>query len=205
VQEREIHRVGGVEPLRVDTRIIAATNADLWSRVQEGRFREDLFYRINVFPIHLPPLRERRQDIPLFLAMFVEQFCRRDGLSPKQIHPAAEAMLMSRPWLGNIRELENAVEMALIRSQERTVIEIGDFPAARESAQPPDATPEAGLRPGAGYKEIVGRFERELIRQVLDRTAGNKTQAADVLQLKRTTLVEKIKKLGQAGQAASGA
>ena len=205
VQEREIHRIGGVEPLRVDTRIIAATNADLWNRVQVGQFREDLFYRINVFPIHLPPLRERRKDIPLFLDMFVEQFCRRDGLSPKQIHPAAEAMLMSRQWPGNIRELENAVEMAVIRSQERTVIEIGDFPVARESGQPTDSSSETGLRPGAGYKEIVGRFERELIRQVLDRTAGNKTQAADVLQLKRTTLVEKIKKLGQAGQAASGA
>lgn len=126
--------------------------------------------------------------------MFVEQFCRRDGLSPKQIHPAAESELMSRPWPGNIRELENAVEMAVIRSQDRSVIEIDDFPASCEAIQPACAPPETGLPAEASYKEIIGRFERELIRQVLDRTAGNKTQAADVLQLKRTTLVEKIQK-----------
>ncbi len=113
LQEREIHPVGGVETVRFDARIVAATNVDLWSRVQDSLFREDLFYRINVFPIHLPPLRERREDIPLFIAYFMDRFCLRDGLQPKCLDEGAEADLVSRYWPGNIRELENAVEIAV--------------------------------------------------------------------------------------------
>ena len=115
LQEREIHPVGGVETVRFDARIVAATNVDLWSRVQDGLFREDLFYRINVFPIHLPPLRERREDIPLFIAYFMDRFCRRDGLQPKSVDEGTEANLVARYWPGNIRELENTVEIAVIR------------------------------------------------------------------------------------------
>jgi DNA-binding NtrC family response regulator len=111
LQERELHRIGGLETVRVDVRVIVATNADLWTNVQDGRFREDLFYRLNVFPIHLPALRERREDIPLFLNHFLEQFCRREGLHPKTIQAGAEADLMARAWPGDIRELENAVEI----------------------------------------------------------------------------------------------
>ena len=111
LQEREIHPVGGVETIRFDARVVAATNVDLWRRVKEQNFREDLFYRVNVFPIHLPPLRERREDIPLFINYFMERFCRREGLEPKQVDAAAEADLVGRSWPGNIRELENAVEI----------------------------------------------------------------------------------------------
>jgi len=180
LQEREIHRVGGVDTIRVDARVIAATNVDLWSRVGEGRFREDLFYRINVFPIELPPLRQRRGDVPLFLDFFLDRFCRRDGLARKYVEPRAEAELLARSWPGNIRELENAVEVAVIRSRDRQWLTIDDFPEPRP----------------ADFKQLVSRFERDLITRVLERARGNKSQAAEMLRLKRTTLVEKLKKLG---------
>ena len=200
LQEREIHRVGGVDTIRVDARVIAATNVDLWGRVGEGRFREDLFYRINVFPIELPPLRERREDVPLFLDYFLERFCRRDGLSRKYADPQAEAELMARPWPGNIRELENAVEIAVIRSRDREWLTLADFPEPRQLNR---GWPPGGWSPGwppsaeqpADFKQLVSRFERDLITRVLERAHGNKSQAAEMLRLKRTTLVEKLKKL----------
>jgi transcriptional regulator with GAF, ATPase, and Fis domain len=191
LQEREIHRVGGVESVQLDVRVIAATNVDLWSRVNEGSFREDLFYRINVFPIHLPPLRERREDIPLFVAHFLEKFCRRDNLSPKRLRPPAEAELMGRPWLGNIRELENAVEIAVIRSQDREEVDISDFPPARGPFRSPAFAAAASA---SDFKGMVTQFEKDLILRVLERTNGNKSQAAGILRLKRTTLLEKLKK-----------
>jgi DNA-binding NtrC family response regulator len=191
LQEREIHRVGGAESVQLDVRVIAATNLDLWSRVNEGRFREDLFYRLNVIPIHLPPLRDRREDIPLFAAHFLEKFCRRDKLGPKRLRPAAEADLMSRPWPGNIRELENAVEIAVIRGQDRAELDVSDFPAPRSRSHPSSPAPEA-----ADFKGLVTQFERDLILRALESTNGNKSQAAQILRLKRTTLIEKLKKLG---------
>jgi DNA-binding NtrC family response regulator len=201
LQEREIHRVGGVDTIRVDARVIAATNVDLWSRVGEGRFREDLFYRINVFPIELPPLRQRREDVPLFLDFFLARFCRRDGLPRKYVEPRAEAELMARDWPGNIRELENAVEIAVIRSRDRQWLMLDDFPAPRpaSAAWASSAGWLAADAPSAGhpadFKQLVSRFERDLISRVLERVHGNKSQAAEMLRLKRTTLVEKLKKL----------
>jgi DNA-binding NtrC family response regulator len=196
LQEREIHRVGGVESVQLNVRVIAATNADLWSRVQEGGFREDLYYRINVFPIHLPPLRERREDIPRFVDHFLETFCRRDKLAPKHLAPGAEAELLSRSWPGNIRELENAVEIAAIRSQDRTALDVTDFPPPRQAP----ASSASVSAPAAGnFKDLVNHFERELISEVLERTNGNKSQAAQILRMKRTTLLEKLKKLGGGG------
>ena len=202
LQEREIHRIGGVETIRIDTRVVAATNVNLWAQVSDGRFREDLFYRINVFPIHLPPLRDRREDIPLFIEYFLERFCRRDGVSKKELHPSAEAALMSRSWPGNIRELENAVEIAVIRSQDRDLVDIEDFPEPRAlfASRPGQ---EVSGQP-ADFKTIVGHFERDLIQRVLERTHGNKTQAAELLRLKRTTLIEKLKKLRQLESQAQG-
>ena len=196
LQEREIHPIGGVETIRFDARVIAATNVDLWSRVRERTFREDLFYRVNVFPIHLPPLRERREDIPLFINYFMERFCRREGLQPKHVDPALEADLVGRSWPGNIRELENAVEIAGIRSQDRLLVEQADFPEPRPASSSFIKTPN--LDDEANLKEIVAQVEHDLIRQVLGRTKGNKTRAAEILQIKRTTLVEKLKKLDRA-------
>jgi DNA-binding NtrC family response regulator len=195
LQEREIHRIGAVETIHIDARVIAATNVDLWSRVGEGRFREDLIYRINVFPIELPPLRERREDIPLFLDFFVERFCRRDGLARKYVEPRAEAELMVRTWPGNIRELENAVEMAVIRSRNRQWLRIDDFPQPRPAIAPRLSAPAPNAGHPADFKQLVQRFERDLIARVLERAHGNKSQAAEMLRLKRTTLVEKLKKL----------
>jgi DNA-binding NtrC family response regulator len=193
LQEREIHRIGGVEAVQLDVRVIAATNMDLWKRVEEGRFREDLFYRVNVFHIHLPPLRERTEDIPLFIRHFLERLCRRDALPPKRLLVSAEAELMSRPWRGNIRELENAVEIAVIRSQDRAELTENDFPQLRGPAG--DRTPESKA---AGheldFKALVTRYERELILRTLDLTQGNKNRAAKMLGMKRTTLIEKLKR-----------
>jgi len=198
LQERELHRIGGLDTIRVDARVIAATNVDLWTNVQEGRFREDLFYRLNVFPIHLPALRERREDIPLFLNHFLEQFCRREGLRPKIVEPAAETELMTRAWPGNIRELENAVEMAVILSGDREVLGTRDFPEPRRrrlanGANLGSSHPDRDR----DYKTIVEQFERDLIAGMLAETNGNKTLAAERLQLNRTTLIEKWKKLQQ--------
>jgi DNA-binding NtrC family response regulator len=192
LQEREIHRIGGVESVRLDVRVIAATNADLWRRVGDGRFREDLFYRINVFHIHLPPLRDRTEDIPLFIQYFLDRLCRRDGLAAKRLMPSAAEELSRRPWRGNIRELENAVEIAVIRSQDRAELTAQDFPPSRESAaQVPVAAP---VETDLDFKALVTRYERDLILRTLELTQGNKNKAAQILRLKRTTLIEKLKR-----------
>ena len=178
LQEKEIHRIGGAEAIQLDLRVIAATNVDLWRRVQEGRFREDLYYRINVFPIHLPPLRERSEDIPLFVRYFLDRFNRGDHAEPKLLLPSAETELVKRPWPGNIRELENAVEIAVIRSQNRREISIVDFPVPRETIAGERCqsevrvwTPE--IQPGADqFKTLVLKFERDLISRTLEATRG---------------------------------
>jgi transcriptional regulator with GAF, ATPase, and Fis domain len=199
LQEREIHRIGGVDAVQLDVRVIAATNVDLWKRVEQGRFREDLFYRINVFHIHLPPLRERTEDIPLFIRYFLEKLCRRDGLPPKRLRPSAEAELVKRPWRGNIRELENAVEIAVIRSQERAELTEQDFPPSRQAVGhtgdwPMPAPVAKPAETGLDFKAMVTRYERDLILRTLELTNGNKNKAAQMLRLKRTTLIEKLKR-----------
>jgi len=193
LQEREIHRIGGVEAVQLDVRVIAATNIDLWKRVEEGRFREDLFYRINVFHVHLPPLRQRVEDIPLFVRHFLEKLCRRDGLPVKRLLASAEAELMRRPWRGNIRELENAVEIAVIRSQDRIDLTEHDFPQSREMVNQPAAVTRNGDC-NSDFKTMVTRYERELIVRTLAQTQGNKNKAAQMLGMKRTTLIEKLKR-----------
>ncbi len=201
LQEKSVCRIGAAEAVRTDARVIAATNVDLWSRVCEGRFREDLFYRINVFPIRAPALRERREDIPALLDHFVERFCERDGLSEKSLDSSTAYELAKWPWPGNVRELENAVELAVIRSRDRGRLLLEDFPLPRKapasaSASTPDQIP-------ADFQSLVSHFERKLIERAMDRAEGNKTQAAESLGMKRTTLLEKLKRLDQA-LAASG-
>jgi DNA-binding NtrC family response regulator len=189
-----------VDALQLDVRVIAATNVDLWKRVEEGRFREDLFYRINVYHIHLPPLRERTEDIPLFIRYFLDKLCRRDGLPPKRLKSSVEAELIRRPWRGNIRELENAVEIAVIRSEDRTELCEQDFPPSREAviAQASDwplPVPEPKITLDTlDFKALVNRYERDLILRTLELTQGNKNKAAQILRLKRTTLIEKLKR-----------
>jgi len=191
LQERVIHRIGGLQAIHLDVRVIAATNVSLWKRVEEGRFREDLYYRLNVFPVHLPPLRERREDVPLLIDHFLAKLCRRERVPPKRVNGAALAALQQRSWAGNIRELQNAVEFAFIRSQERQELTLDDFPA------PPPSCAEAAADLGRGdFHALVARYEAELLRGALAKTRGNRNQAAKLLGMKLTTLVEKMKRLG---------
>ncbi|MEZ5394510.1 MAG: sigma-54 dependent transcriptional regulator [Bryobacterales bacterium] len=199
LQEKTICRIGATAPVATDARIIAATNVDLWSRVGEGGFREDLYYRLNVFPIRVPALRERREDIPALLEHFVERFCERDGIEGKTLNSDTAYELARWPWPGNIRELENAVEMAVIRSRDRRALALEDFPLPRKApAKARTSTPSE-----ADFQSLVSSFERTLIEKAMERAEGNKTQAAESLGMKRTTLLEKLKKLDQA-LAASG-
>jgi transcriptional regulator with PAS, ATPase and Fis domain len=198
LQEREVERVGDSRPIKVDVRVIAATNSELAKLVSEGRFREDLYYRLNVIPVHLPPLRDRREDIPLLVQHFLERFCRE--LNPPRpamtVSQQAIRQLMAYGWPGNVRQLENALERAIALGAGRTQIELSDLPPDVQE-QGEASSPESFVLPedGIDFAEYVGAVERELIRQSLERTGGNKGRAAQLLSLKRTTLVEKLKRM----------
>jgi DNA-binding NtrC family response regulator len=198
LQEREFERVGDTHTIKIDVRVIAATNSDLQRMVTEGTFREDLFYRLNVIPIKLPPLRERRDDIPLLVQHFVQKFCAEQTPARPPVAVSQEAMrrLMACAWPGNVRQLENTLERAIALSPGRSQIEIGDLPA--EMQEGVDAATAFGLavpEEGIDFDSYVADIERSLIRQCLEKTKGNKRQAAKLLNLKRTTLIEKLKRL----------
>jgi two-component system response regulator PilR (NtrC family) len=197
LQAREFERVGDAHPIRVDVRVIAATNTDLAKMVEQGMFREDLYYRLNVIPVHIPPLRERKEDVPLLVQHFVERF--RTDQSPTRgpvtVSQEAMRLLMSHPWPGNVRQLENTIERALALSPGRSQIDVRDLPPEVQRAA---IAPECGVSfPDAGldFDAYVNGIELALIRQSLERTRGNKRQAAKLLNLKRTTLIEKLKRL----------
>ena len=211
LQEREFERIGDSNTTKVDVRVIAATNSDLHRMVADGQFREDLFYRLNVIPVQLPPLRERKEDIPLLAQHFLQKFhtdaaqllkAAGDGARPAVARPpttiSQEAMrrLMAFQWPGNVRQLENAIERALAFSAGRSQIELGDLPSEIQQAQEPSLSSAVTLpEDGIDLDGLVASIERELIQRSLERTGGNKGQAARLLNLKRTTLVEKIKRL----------
>jgi DNA-binding NtrC family response regulator len=207
LQEREFEKVGDSRPTKVDVRVIAATNSDLGRMVAEGRFREDLFYRLNVIPVRLPALRDRRDDIPLLVQHFLERFCR--DLVPARpamtVSQQAMRTLMAYAWPGNVRQLENVLERAVALSGGRPQIELADLPAdvqeAEASASGDFALPEEGI----DFQQFVSNIERQLILQSLERTGGNKGRAAQLLNLKRTTLVEKLKRLGEPDAGKTGA
>jgi two-component system, NtrC family, response regulator AtoC len=195
LQEREFERVGDSQTIKVDVRVIAATNSDLAAMVADGRFREDLYYRLNVIPVTLPALRERRDDIPLLVQHFLDKL-RADGRPAPAVSQDAMRRLMLYPWPGNVRQLENAIERAVAFGAVHGQIDVSDLsPEFLEAAPNPLAPgislPDAGLDLDA----FVASIERELIERSLERTNGNKGQAAKLLNLKRTTLVEKIKRL----------
>jgi DNA-binding NtrC family response regulator len=197
LQEREFERVGGNSTVKVDVRIIAATSSNLEQMVKDGEFREDLYYRLNVIPINLPPLRERREDTPLLVQRFIERFCETHKLERKTVSPPVMKSLMAFDWPGNVRQLENIVERMAALSGNRTAILPSDLP---EEIQQRDSTnfvplieiPEEGIN----FQNVVTDMERELILQSLRKTNGNKKLAAKLLSLKRTTLIEKIKRIG---------
>jgi len=197
LQERELERVGDTRTIKIDVRVIAATNADLLQMVADGVFREDLYYRLNVIHIFLPPLRERREDIPLLVRHFVERFTH-EQTPPRQVAVTQEAMrhMMAFAWPGNIRQLENAIERALALNQDRPQIDVLDLPPELHSSLP--ATPLVSIpspKEGFDMPAYIASVERHLIERALDETAGNKQQAAQRLGLKRTTLVEKVRRL----------
>jgi transcriptional regulator with PAS, ATPase and Fis domain len=192
LQEREFERVGDSHTIKVDVRVIAATNADLASMVRTGAFREDLYYRLNVIPIKLPPLRDRRDDIPLLAQHFLEKF----GGAKTQLSQAAMRRLMAYAWPGNVRQLENAIERAVALGSGHHQIELQDLPP--ELLTPPEPTVSPAVEfpdEGIDLTAYLSSIERDLIHRSLERTRGNRNKAAELLRIKRTTLVEKLKRL----------
>ena len=207
LQEREFERVGDSHTIKVDVRVIAATNSELGRLVAAGQFREDLFYRLNVIPVQLPPLRERKDDVPLLVHHFLEKFeaerAARPGAKPaERLTVSQEGMrrLMAYHWPGNVRQLENALERAVVFTAGRSQIDIGDLPVEVQQAEAAALSSAVTLpEDGVDLGEFIANIERELIQRSLERTGGNKGQAARLLNLKRTTLVEKLKRFSRSG------
>ncbi len=196
LQEREFERVGDSHTIKIDVRVIAATHSDLARMVADGSFRQDLFYRLNVIPVTLPPLRERRDDIPLLVQHFLQKLCADLRRPTVTVSQDALRRLMAYSWPGNVRQLENIVERALTFSQGRPQIDVADLgPEIGDPAQA--ALAEGPWLPDEGldFEAYIGGLELALIRRSLERTQGNKRQAAKLLNLKRTTLIEKLKRL----------
>jgi DNA-binding NtrC family response regulator len=194
LQEREFERVGDNQTVKVDVRVIAATNSELARMVAEGSFREDLYYRLNVIPVHLPPLRDRRDDIPVLAQHFLEKFAPGQQI---QISQGAMRVLMAYPWPGNVRQLENAIERAVTLGGGRTEIDVIDLPPEIQDVPQPMSTPFVEFpEEGLDLPAYLTSIERDLIQRSLERTGGNRNRAAELLRIKRTTLVEKLKRLG---------
>ena len=200
IQESEFERVGGIRTIRVDVRLITATNRDLMSEVQAGHFREDLFYRLNVVPIKLPALRERDDDIPLLTQHILTKFSKRLGQTVRQIEIEALNALRSYGWPGNIRELENVLERTLLFS-ENNPIKISDLPVEFLQAASGETIDSARLVPDGetdlkeAVRRITRRIERQMIEGVLKDTEGNVTQGAKRLGISRKSLQTKMKDL----------
>ena len=196
IQEKEFMRLGATETIKVDARIIAATNVDLKKLVDEGRFREDLYYRLNVINIQLPPLRERKEDIPALVEFFTKKYCEENGKPQYRFSSEALKVLMDYHWPGNVRELENVVERAVVLSQDEII--------GRE------LLPESILSPSARFAtlssfplarntslfEIIDAFERRVIIEMLEQTSWSQTEAADNFKIPLSTLNQKIKRHG---------
>jgi DNA-binding NtrC family response regulator len=205
LQEREFQRLGSSETVHVDVRVIAATHADLSEMIRQGKFREDLYYRLNVVPIVVPPLRERSADIQMLTRHFMEKICLEETIPAKQISCETLNRLAAHDWPGNIRQLENAVEKAIVMSGDRAQLFPGDFPLpprqyafeSHAGSRAFIAVPDQGL----DFERTVGGIELNILEQALKRTGGNKKLAAEMLGLKRTTLSAKLKSLAAVSAA----
>ncbi len=214
LQEREFERVGGTKTVKVDVRILAATNKDLEKATQDGSFREDLFYRLNVIPVHLPPLRKRKEDIPLLIDHFMQIYCKKKKKELIKIPSVIMNCFLSYRWPGNVRELENLVERIVILNDTGTVT-IDDLPerfhtdrceqlqttassvsALSHGFMPITAAGIALPAEGVDLNAVLNDMEKGLILQALERSSGVKKKAAELLGLNRTTLLEKLKKKG---------
>lgn len=222
LQEREIERVGGLGTRKVDVRVIAATNRNLENEVAAGRFREDLFYRLNVIPLHLPALRERGEDVMLLMRHFLHEFCARKKRPALTIPPLVQRILEAYSWPGNVRELENLAERLSILCDGQSITpedlpakilaQVGDLGELPERAPQAAASPERAAAPapapagfswptvadlreqGLGLKEFFDIAEERFLLEALQLAGGVKNQAAEILGIKRTTLIEKLKK-----------
>jgi Nif-specific regulatory protein len=188
IQHRVFERVGGTEPIKVDVRIVAATNKDIEAEVGSGRFRADLYYRLNVLPIYIPPLRERRDDIPILADFFLKRFNREIKKQISGFAPEAMEVLLSYSWPGNVRELENAVERAVVITQSDTITP-DLFVMDKISERAEDAYN------GRSLKEAVNIFKKHYIRQTLDMNRWNQTKTSKLLGIQRTYLSRLIKEL----------
>ena len=196
LQDRTFEPVGSSKTVKVNVRVIAATNQDLEQAIRERRFREDLFYRLNVIPIETPALRERREDIPLLVHHFLQVMNQEKGKRVEGLSPPALELLCEYDWPGNVRELENLVERLVILRGDGT-IEVDELPRSlRRAAERPAVAAPRVPPAGIPFNEVVDRFETDLILQALERTQWNKNRAAQLLGLNRTTLLEKMKKKG---------
>jgi DNA-binding NtrC family response regulator len=204
LQEREVERVGESRPFKFDIRLIAASNSDLRKRVKEGLFREDLFYRLNVVPIGLPPLRTRREDIVLLAHHFVAKSCKHNSVPSRTLSQATLRALMDYSWPGNIRQLENAIEHAVAVSGVSSEILPEMLPEdVRIPGRSAMVTPVTIPDEGVDFSAIMNALERELITRGLEKTGGNKRQAARLLNLSRTTLIDKLQRLGVSDSSAA--
>ncbi len=214
LQEREFERVGDTQTVKADVRVIAATNVDLQEEVAKGNFREDLFYRLNVVPIYLPPLRNRREDIPRLIDYFLDKYNAVNDRKLRRISRDMLNVLLRYPWPGNVRELENAIERAVVLSnaedfnEELLPLSVRMFAAQRRSSQSSEsiesltkrladqAVIDYELREGEIYQLVIDRIEHALIDKALSKCNGVKTKAADFLGINRNTLNKKVKELG---------
>jgi DNA-binding NtrC family response regulator len=210
IEEKAFRRIGGVKDLQVDVRIVAASNKDLEEERRAGRFREDLFYRLKVVPILLPPLRERPEDVIPLAAYYTKVFNREFAKQVTGLSVEAERALLRYPWPGNVRELKNVLERAILL-QTGTVVEAGDLPpeifGAAAPARAPGSAAGSGSAAGASAGGIVippgglslERLEDDLVRQALEQTHGNQTRASQLLGISRDSLRYRMKKVGLAG------
>jgi len=210
IQEREFMRLGGTDTIKVDVRILAASNEDLMKLVRDGRFREDLYHRLNVISVQLPPLRDRKEDIPLLVERFLEQFCQENGKPPRRFTHGAMKLLMDYDWPGNVRELENVVERSVVLSTQETM-DVDLLPESVRSREIvrgvrlqlaeflpplPGEASGRGTAPAPSLFEILEEVERRIIIDMLERTNWNQTEAAERFQIPLSTLNQKIKRLG---------
>ena len=199
LQNKVIERVGSTEPTEIDVRIITATHRNLEESVQQGNFREDLYYRLNVIPIKIPALKDRREDIPLLVGHFLSKFASADGRNAIEFDDESLEMLFNYDWPGNVRELENLIERLVIL-RGGNLIKAGDLPVKFLTSEPKEASTLKNIitlpQDGLDLKQILSDIEDSLINQALEITGGNKNQASKLLNLNRTTLIEKMKKKG---------
>jgi two-component system nitrogen regulation response regulator NtrX len=198
LQEQRFERVGGTRTIAVDVRVLAATNKDLTAEIAAGRFREDLFYRLNVIPIHVPPLRERAQDVPALVEYFLAEQAIKTHREPKDLDPSALEALKAQPWPGNVRELKNLVERLVILSPGQTIT-VADLPAYMRGRDPNAAGAPPALAQAlemADYKEAKAAFEKLYLEKKLAEFSGNVSATAEAVGLERSHLHKKLKGLG---------